>query len=293
VIQEGQRATAVEPLYLDTNHLSNLARYPHLDECAAVLAVLRRAEARLVVSLYHLIELSNPSFRSRETVQELFESVGYLWALPLDLLWDQEVAAAFNHVVNGTRSYPRAFDRTLRRWHKAQPEVVDAATVSDFLDLLVEDSRRRDGFVELSRRAASQYDSLKRKAAVVRDPLLPILLRIQDCVRHAAPSKTAKEVREISESVLAESGGLAGFPSYEVAQELGLTRLRDARYVTDPNDVPDEWHAAYAPYATVTALDRRTIGRLRSTRLPWIARCTHRLSEVPRILQSANESADE
>jgi hypothetical protein len=89
------------------------------------------------------------------------------------------------------------------------------------------------------------------------------------------------------EDVLNRAGGLHGFPAYCLFQSLGLTRLRDLQYVAEQNDIVDEWHALYAPYSRVIALDKRTVGRVRSTRLQVAERVTAQLKDVPDLLASA------
>ncbi len=53
---------------------------------------------------------------------------------------------------------------------------------------------------------------------------------------------------------------------------------------TERNDPIDEWHALYSPYVRVAVLDRRTVGRCRSAKLPHVDRITRKLAEVPELL---------
>ena len=86
------------------------------------------------------------------------------------------------------------------------------------------------------------------------------------------------------EELLKRAGGVQAFPAFHVFQAMHLTRLKDTGFPTSANDLIDEWHALYSPYATATALDRATVGRCKSGKLPHISRITARLEDVPIIL---------
>jgi hypothetical protein len=65
---------------------------------------------------------------------------------------------------------------------------------------------------------------------------------------------------------LARAGGMESFPAYSVLLRLARLRLNDPGFRTLRNDIIDEWHACYVPYASIAALDRRTAARYRDAR---------------------------
>jgi hypothetical protein len=68
--------------------------------------------------------------------------------------------------------------------------------------------------------------------------------------------------------------------------------LNDETFPSESNDVMDEWHACYAPYASAVALDRRTAARFQMTHLREASRVTHRLQDVQAILTNRLTNAE-
>jgi hypothetical protein len=208
----------------------------------------------------------------------------YIWAVPLDILWKREVVAAHLRA-NGLReSVARAFEKTLDSWSEAPAPT--GADIRDFLEFLIAEPHHRTDFLLLADRSAARYDRLKRNAAVANNPTLPVLLNIAEEAVNWTPAGIHLPKKFSPLEVLSTVGGLAGFPAYQVWQELGLTRLKDTHFNTKRNDILDEWHACYAPYAAACALDGPTFARLRSTKLPCVGKCTQRLEQITRILDA-------
>ena len=63
--------------------------------------------------------------------------------------------------------------------------------------------------------------------------------------------------------------------------------MKDPGQKSTADDVYDEFITFYAPYAAVTAVDRRTLHRAKMAKVDAVARMTRHLSEVPALLEAA------
>ena len=265
-------------LYLDTNHLSRLVRDADHPTVRRVLGALRDGRTHLAVSMLHLHELSHPQFRSRADVGALLDSLPLTWAIQLPDVWDGETERAFRIALTESAPPLRVFDADPRRSLGMPDEAV--IPPSQMLEAMAEHPHLRAYTTETAEYGARYDGLLKTRAAAIRNPEEPILARLRDMKRNRSPSGLYLPQAYPETEILRRAGGLAALPGYQVFQELGRTRLADERYETDLNDMIDEWHACYSPYADLTALDRRTIGRMRSARLPSLARATSDLTDV-------------
>jgi hypothetical protein len=269
--------------YLDTNHLSRLARSPSEPDCTAVLRLLSQRKVSLAFSVIHMVELSDPTFASFASVCRLLDSVAIAWAVLPPALFDREVEAAFAKAVGApNRKVVVFYDSPV---HALNDPNLEGGPPSAALEALRSNAHLRDILLDEADEHAQDYDAMKGDAAAVRRPLEPLLSRIRDAQLRQTPAGLHLPQPLDPRTILDRAGGLSGFPSYQVYQSLNLTRLKDAMYKSTRNDILDEWHAIYAPYADVAALDRTTVGRLRSTRLPISERVTRSLKDVPVLLE--------
>jgi hypothetical protein len=229
-----------------------------------------------------MVELSAPTFKSFDAVCQLLDSVPVAWAILPPELFSREVKAGFAKAL-GAHNPPFAvyYESPVQPLSDVN---LEGGTPSAALEALRSTPRLRSLLLDAARVHALTYDSLKIRAAAVRNPLEPLLSRIRDTQLRETPSGIFLSEPLNPEYILERAGGLDGFPAYQIFQSLNVTRLKDPKYVTVSNDIFDEWHAVYAAYSSATALDRRTYGRLRSTRLPVVSRVTSSLADLPGIL---------
>jgi hypothetical protein len=272
----------VPVLYLDTNHLSHLARFPREPGCRSVRELLDSEQVQLGLSLLHLQELSAPAFRSRGEVGALLDDVPVTWAPSPDELFDREVRSAIRLAMTGNAESDCVFDPDFVRTFGAPFEANIA--ISEMLEAMAGHATLRDHLREAAAYGAAAGHIVGRAAAVVRNPSEPILARIRDLNSKMTPAGLHLPRRLSPEEIFDGAGGLSGFPAINVAHSLARTRLKDESFRASENDIFDEWHACYAPYSTVIALDRSTAARFRMTHLPEAARVTHRLADISALL---------
>lgn len=270
-------------LYLDTNHLSALARRPNDASSISVRQILDRRDATLALSLLHLHELSAPQFTDRDVVGEMLDRSPIVWAISFIELFDREVRHAFQTVTGGEARPVVVFYSDLRHAWSA-PDLDEVPPIVEQLRAFAKRPDLRSGFLQTASRGVWLDGIMKTSAAVLRDPKAPILSRIKDMKLDTTQTGIVLPKPYPAEELLKRAGGLAAFPAYNVFQQLHRIRLGDGRFATKANDLLDEWHACYYPYADVTALDRATVARCRSARLPGLDRVTARLGDVPALL---------
>lgn len=269
-------------LYLDTNHISRLARLPREADCVAVRELLALDGLHLGISWMHLQELSAPTFVSRSEVGALLDELPIVWGVTPDSLFEHEIRAAIHRTLTGEATEVRPFGASFAQTFAAPPAA--DIPICQMLDALASRSDLRSHLREAAEYGAKVDQRFKGAAAVVRRPAEPILAHIRDLNVQATPSGIVLPRRFTPEEVFARAGGVTGFPSINVAHSLARTRLRDPRYPADANDQIDEWHACYAPYVAAMALDRRTAARFRDAQLPDASKVTHQMHEMPAIL---------
>ena len=262
-----------------------MARRPQEPANAAVLAVLEHGEARLALSLLHLQELSAPTFIDRPTVGAMLDRLPVLWAINIIELFNREARQALQRLLVGDNAPPVVFCEDLRHaWDAPGLEIVPQ--VSEQLEIFAGRPDFRARIAQSAAHGAWLDGVIKTGAAVLRDPTGPVLSRIREMDIRETASGLVLARPYPAEELLAQAGGLAGFPAYNVFQQLHRIRLGDARFPTSENDLVDEWHACYYPYANVTALDRRTVARCAAAQLPGRERLTYQLGSVPQLLAS-------
>jgi hypothetical protein len=268
---------------LDTNHLSDLAREPSAPESAAIIGRLERGDTALGISLFHLLELSDPRFKSADNLRALLRAVPNVLANPYENVEDEEMAVACARATGLTRRPPRVWARDTSEWsYHVGPA---GGTAVDMLDAFVAMSDEREQ-VRAFAEYGAQGSMMKSRAALVREPMLPLTLALQRHIDEQrlrfpgyANALTAREVIE-------RAGGKSAFPGYQMQESLLDQRMKDPGQKSTANDVYDEFIAFYAPYAAVTAVDRRTFHRAQMARVEAVARMTRHLSEVPRLLDA-------
>ncbi len=240
-------------LYLDTNHVSELARCPTATDQAAVLGLLQSGRGRLAISLVHFIELAAPDFRSVDDARGLLRDVPVAWTVSTEELWDGEIAVACARARGLERQPPRVFCENSLDWSRwPSPASGNAA---EFLDSLIEQPALRDGLLQVADEWA-RASMLKTEAALIKVPGLPLELAVdahlagwRERNAHYADGLNATEI-------VRAVGGSVGFPSLNMFHRTIEQRLRQVSQKSTRNDIFDDYHAAYAPYAAVTALDR-------------------------------------
>lgn len=267
--------------YLDTNHLSRLVREPEAEVCVQLLEVFRSERAFLGSSVFALIEASDPAFTQAPEVGELLDQPFVRWAKPAPMIFSDEMSDAITSYLGGLPRRQVFYDTLGAALGDARLD----KSPSVFLQTLMENPDMRAGKDEAARQAVG-LDRFKTRAAVHRDPIEPLAAMMDDRGTRRTPAgielPRALDPREIIDAV----GGLSAFPAYEVWNAMHRDRLGNTTFTPDPNDVIDELHAVHAPYCDVIALDRRTLARLRNTRLRYIERATRRLEDVPDLLRS-------
>lgn len=277
-------------LYLDTHHISRLARFPEEADSAAVNQLLRSGTIHLAMTWLHLQELSAPEFVSRAQVGAFLDSVPVAWAPAPDELFDLEVQAAIQHAMTGEPPSLSLFSESFVHALGAPPEA--DIPIADMLDAMASRSDLRSHLDEAAKHGAQMDARFKKAAAVVRNPKEPIVAHIRELNTRRTPSGLRLPRMFSPDEIIELAGGLTGFPGINVAHSLARTRLNDESFPSESNDVMDEWHACYAPYAAVIALDRRTAARFRMAHLPDAPHVTHRLQDVPQILANRLTNAE-
>jgi hypothetical protein len=270
-------------IVLDTNHLSDLARDPTAPEPSAVLTRLEKGDAALAISLFQLLELSDPQFKSVDVLRTILRSVPHVLANPYENVEDEEMAVACARATGLTRRPPRVWARDTSEWgYHGGPAGGTAVNMLDAFSVMTDERESVRAFAE----HGAQGSMMKSGAALIRRPLLPLTLALQrhiDLQRLRLPSYGGGlSAAEVIERV----GGKSAFPGYQMQEALLEQRMKDPGQKSSANDVYDEFIAFYAPYAAVTAVDRRTLHRAKMAKLEAAARMTRHLSEVPALLDA-------
>ena len=277
-------------LYLDTNHISALARQPWVGAAPQFLAALNDERCYLALSFIHLFELSNPRFVDRPMVGRLLDSVPLAWAVHQSDLFDLEITAALSRVLSGADAKAHPFYRDPVQAWGMPPEA--HVSCGETLDAIVARPDLGDDIRLFAGRAAEIDKRLKTQAAAVQRPIEPLAASIKAAnIRHT-PAGLHLMAPLDPEAFIHRAGGLKAFPAYEVFQRLGVTRYGDSRFPTKVNDLLDDLHAVYAPYSAIMLLDGPTTARFRSARLLRQERVFSRLDDaVPTLSGLCSDAA--
>ena len=269
-------------VYLDTNHISDLARHPDRGDSKSFLRALESASSSLALSIVHLIELSDPEFKSAPDVGAMLDSVPVVWALAPDDLWLAEVNAAFGLSI-GVTIPVEPFVRDVNAMLGGR--ALGAAPSDALIAFSNPDLRQQ---IEVIAERGMMFEMLKRNASLVVDPLLLLKKMIATRQPRATPSGIILPKRIDADIIVKSAGGLSGFPSYGLMHKVATGRLRDLQFVPQRSDVFDLMHVGYAAYATVTGLERSHAARVRAARPSPAQSVFHRMSEVTAgLLQTA------
>lgn len=268
-------------LYLDTNHLSDLARGPSAPEAAAVIRLLQSGDLSLAFTLLHFVELSDIRFKSFPELKALISDLPIAWTVSTTELWDAEVAVACAKARGIERAPPKVFCDSSVDWSRGPSPAVGSA--ADFLQTIRDNQPQREQLLKAAEDAARLSD-LKTAAVIVANPDIPLLRLIEEHLNDRRASNFDYAFDVDPASLLATLGRRA-FPSASVHQSIIRQRLLDTSQKSTGNDVFDEYHAAYAPYCVATALDRRTLARARGAKINDTFRMTSRLAEVPKLME--------
>ncbi len=268
-------------LLLDTNHLSHLARFPGAADSAAVLEYLERGHATLAVTLFQLVELSDPKFQSVEAAKALLGSLPHFLANPFENVAEEELALACASATGRKRRAPRVFARDTSEWgHHIGP--VGGSAV-DMIDAFASGHGEREGIVRVAEWGAVS-SMLKDKAVLIRDPMRPLTAAMERHLEeHRSRVPTYADGLSAGE-IISRVGGKPAFPGFQAQEGLVAERMKQRGQQSKSNDVFDEYTTFYAPYAAVTALDGPTVHRAKMAKLPCVARITKSLTDVPILL---------
>ena len=265
-------------VYLDVNHLSRLARSPNDPTCVEFLNLLVGTRSQIGLSFFHIHEISNPKFVSRPTVGALLDKLPVLWAPFLDEVFDREIEWAFDYALTDQIVVRTVFNRSFLHVFGA-PENADIP-VSQMIEETSMAPELRTFIIDAAEHGRKLDETMKRQAAAIRDPNLPILERIRREPLTRTRGGLDLVVPYQPEELLHRVGGLEAFPSYCISQGLTVLRLNDERYKTERNDLLDEWHACYTPYVDLMLLDKKTVARYRNAKLPYQDRVYSRLEDA-------------
>ena len=268
--------------YLDTHHISRLARFPDEAESVAVRQMLQDGKVNLAMTWLHLQELSAPEFVSRAQVGAFLDTLRVVWGPTPDKLFDSEVQAAIQYAMTREATKLAPFSESFTEAFEAPLEA--DIPIAEMLEAMANHPTLRTHLADAAHHGARMDARFKKAAAIVRNPKEPIVAHIRELNSRTTPSGLQLPRVFSPDEVIDLAGGLSGFPALHVSHSLARTRLGDERFPSVANDVVDEWHACYAPYVAVTALDRRTAARFRMARLPDAQYVTHSLKDVPRLL---------
>lgn len=282
-------AVATGVVYLDTNHLSNMARNPTLVEVEGIKELLVSGRWSLGLSLNHLHELGAPGFLQRPQVGELLDALPVVWCPHTEYLLDRECDRAVAEFLEPGQAPLSPFGASFSAAFtgEAIPEV--DIPVSQMLTAFSTHPQLRDQLSEAAKYAVEGDLRWKREAAIVRDPESVIVSRLRRAVHRRWRLEGRVDTAPDPRAVLRTIGVESDMPSLAVYHGLVRSRLQDPGRVTEPNSVIDEWHASIAPYTTVTALDQPTANRYRHSRLPASAKVAGKLSDALRILGSEHD----
>lgn len=269
------------PILLDTNHLSDIAREPGKPACVEVLRRLRDGQATLVVTLFHLIELSDPAFTSVGELTALLRATPHLLANPFEDVEEEEIASACARASGLRRRPPRVFAPDTSEWGSHGGPVGGSAV--DMLEVFRVVTSPRDEVVAMAAWGASA-SMLKDRATLVREPTLPLQLAVTRHLEMHRRTFSAYAAGLTAAEVIERAGGPEFFAGYHVQESLTKQRMLTSGQKSTANDVFDELNAFYAPYCAATALDRGTFHRASVARLACVDRMTNDLAAVPGIL---------
>lgn len=277
-------------LYLDSNHISTLARTPSAEGAQPFLAALHAGRCSVAISLLHLIELSDPQFKDRATVGALLESLPVVWAAMEWRVFDAEATSAISQYLGAGELPVSVFYPDIIQGWGFPPSA--NMPLAQMLEAMAENPQVANLIRTTAGIVAGPSDKLRVQNSSTQGQQDQLRNLIRDIGVRRTPGGLHLPTGVDADLVIEQVGGIAGFPAFHVYQALGLTRLRDGMYASTRNDVIDESHAVYVPYAALTVLDRTTRGRFRSARLPHGERVFHRLVDaIPRLTQLVSEAA--
>ena len=268
-------------LYLDTNHISDLARHASAPSSVATLRLLQDGSLQLSLTFLHFVELSAASFCSFPEVKALLDNVPIAWTVSTTELWDAEVAVACAQAKGLVRGPPKPFCASALGWSRGPDPARGSA--GDFLEVMHENQTLREQLLSVAEDAA-RLSAMKTDALIVRHPELPLYRLIDEHLDDRRSKNPDYAMGLEAAAIVQRVGGREAFPSACVHQAVIRQRLLDTRQRGTSNDVLDEYHAAYAPYCVATVLDRRTLSRVRSAKLDVKYRVTSRLGDIPSLL---------
>lgn len=269
-------------LYLDTSHISEIVRNPMDATNRAILHSLEKGEAELGVWVVHLLELTDPNFKSFDSARDLLSDVPVRMALDRRFVIEDEVALACSRISGQSRRPPRVFVENLEDW-AVTVAMPPGFSVIDVLDFLRDNESHRKSGLAVAQDGAT-WSVLKENAAVAQNRLSIAALYVRDHLEKIRPANPFYVSGLTPEEIIKHAGGLSAFPMLFVMLTIARERLIYPGKKTKRNDIIDEYHASYSPYAAVTTLDGPTFARYRDAKLPYLARVTTRVDEVSKIL---------
>ena len=220
-------------VYLDTNHLSTLGRHSEIPASASFRKALADSGGVIALSIVHLIELGNPSFKSSDLVCALLDELPVVWALPLDSFWAAEVSATYGAYFKHPLEVQPFGDDVQHAIGGQRLGVKPSLAVESFRDPAI----RLE--VEQATIAGLIFDAMKTDATLVQDPLILLKRMIVSRRPSMTPGSDGVEPFVGPADILRAVGGLRGFPSYSPMHTVATARLRDKTFRAAQSDVYD------------------------------------------------------
>jgi hypothetical protein len=282
------RASGRPIVYLDQRHLSELVRHPQKGANPEMRRRLVGGEARLAVSMSHVWE-SARDFDSRGALCRFVDECQPMWGRDREAIYSDEVRSATFVALGLPRAPVEAFVKDFRQRVPHLPRRFQGDqewTFTDAVASVKSNGALRNRIGGIPGRIAEDTDRFKQEAAIVKDEKGVALAMITPYVPRESGTGLLFGAPPSPEAVYSSAGGIDGFPGLGLTLRLQQGRSKDGGFVSAANDVIDEQHAVFAPYATATALDRRTAGRVRALRISagWRFRVTDSVAGVLRIL---------
>lgn len=276
-------------VYLDTSRIRYLAHNRNAAFWNDIDCLLRSGNYSLVLSYWHLFEFSRGSLTGDVTAEYLDTLPSIKWAIQNYDMWREEVAAALELILtnkedNDIQVFKDSFIDILKADEKRRLQYdLQQFTIVRLLEVCKR-TRMSAPFDQKLQQDINMIMRLKEDAAVWRD--WRTVLRSH--IRAYWPEQTRAGLNiEPDDDLIAAVAEAAedSVPSLTFATQLQRIKF-DSSESVEPNDLYDEYHAAYAPYCNAIMHDEDTCRRVEETGSPYASRFASIAREFLRSLSS-------
>lgn len=283
-------------LYLDQNHLSHLVRHRNDAASVRITDLLERRQAKLAISIFHVIETASPRFSSARDLSRFVDACEVAWCRnPAEIYCDELSAVLDKELFGIERTFSAFGDGPLDMFGvKVSPDLHDDAALffGSFEKAVVWALYHPEGRDETiaAMKLAAAGEQAKHDAALeyARDHSHSIVFNLEYHLAKEYRPPPGRQVPQLTKADLYEifekCGRLDAFPMLGSFRRLEEKRMTDKSFKAIGNHVVDEWHAQYGPYVDAIALDSNTWTRVKNMKLSFAARATAELGEVATIL---------